>query len=68
MLLSSGANHDPSVFQDADKFIPGRENATCPAHYAISNYVIDCGFLNSLAYQDLRQKGSCRGITIRASS
>eukprot|EP00439_Symbiodinium_sp_Y106_P074777 s367_g14.t1 len=27
MLLSSGANHDPSVFQDADKFIPGRENA-----------------------------------------
>ncbi|OLP87424.1 hypothetical protein AK812_SmicGene31349 [Symbiodinium microadriaticum] len=27
MMLSSGANHDPSVFKDADKFIPGRENA-----------------------------------------
>ncbi|CAE7730608.1 unnamed protein product, partial [Symbiodinium sp. CCMP2456] len=27
MMLSSGANHDPSVFKDAHKFIPGRENA-----------------------------------------
>ena len=69
MMLSSGANHDPSVFKDADKFIPGRENATCPAHSGRStNVMIGSGFINSLACQDPRRRGCCRGITILASS